>query len=586
VPQTRPELVGDFGMVASTHWLASAAGMGVLERGGNAADACAAAGFVLQVVEPHLNGPGGDVAILVWDEPAQRPVVICGQGVAPQAATIEAFDDLGLDLVPGNGLLPAVVPGAFGAWCLLVERYGTWPVRDVLEPAVHLAEAGHPLLTSAAAAIGRVSGMFRADWPTSAATWLAGDAIPAARSRFRNPALAATYRRVVAEAEARAAEPAAQWAAARDAWYRGFVADAVDRFCAATAVRDVSGGVHRALLRAADLAAWAPSIEDPVSLDYGGYTVFKTGPWGQGPVFLQQLTLLAEAGLAETEPLSADWVHLIIEATKLAFADREAWYGDPGFVDVPLEDLLWSPYTIERAAFMDAGASRKTRPGSPGGRRPKLPGREPRTARRGAGIGEPSHTGPCDTCHVDVVDRTGLMIAATPSGGWLHSSPTIPELGFCLGTRGQMFWLEDGLASSLRPGSRPRTTLSPSLAFRNGRPYLAFGTPGGDMQDQWSLHFFLNLVHGEHNLQQAVDAPEFHSLHMASSFYPRQAEPGRLVIEDRFPAETIAELRKRGHDVQVVDGWSLGRTTAVARDGEWLRAAANPRGAQAYAVGR
>jgi gamma-glutamyltranspeptidase/glutathione hydrolase len=279
-------------------------------------------------------------------------------------------------------------------------------------------------------------------------------------------------------------------------------------------------------------------------------------------------------------------VHVIIEASKLAFADREAWYGDPDFVDVPLEDLLWSPYTVERAAFMDAGASRKSRPGSPGGRRPKLPGRELRTARQGAGIGEPSHTGPRDTCHVDVVDRTGLMISATPSGGWLHSSPTIPELGFCLGARGQMFWLEDGLASSLRPGSRPRTTLSPSLALRDGRPYVAFGTPGGDMQDQWSLHFFLNLVHGEHNLQQAIDAPEFHSLHMASSFYPRQAEPGRLVIEDRFPAETIAELRKRGHDVQVVDGWSLGRTTAVARDGGWLRAAANPRGAQAYAVGR
>jgi gamma-glutamyltranspeptidase/glutathione hydrolase len=369
-------------------------------------------------------------------------------------------------------------------------------------------------------------------------------------------------------------------------WYRGFVADAVDEFCAATAVRDVSGGVHRALLTGADLAAWAPSIEDPVSLDYGSYTVFKTGPWGQGPVFLQQLALLAEAGLADSEPLSADWVHMIIEASKLAFADREAWYGDPDFVDVPLEDLLWSPYTVERAAYMDASASRRTRPGNPGGRRPKLPGGEPGAGRRGAGIGEPSHAGPSDTCHLDVVDRTGFMIAATPSGGWLQGSPTIPELGFCLGTRGQMFWLEDGLASSLRPGSRPRTTLSPSLALRDGRPYLAFGTPGGDMQDQWSLHFLLNLVHGELNLQQAIDAPEFHSLHMASSFYPRRAEPGRLVIEDRFPDETVAELRRRGHDVQVVDGWSLGRTTAVARDGEWLRAAANSRGAQAYAVGR
>jgi gamma-glutamyltranspeptidase/glutathione hydrolase len=469
VLQSRPELIGDFGMVASTHWLASAAGMSVLERGGNAADACAAAGFVLQVVEPHLNGPGGDVPILVWDEPAQRPVVICGQGVAPQAATIKVFEDLGLNLVPGTGMLPAVVPGAFGAWCLLVERYGTWPVRDVLEPAVHLAEAGHPLLATAAGAIDRVSGRFRADWPTSAAIWLPGDAVPAVESRFCNPTLAATYRRIVAEAEAGAVRSEAQWAAARDVWYRGFVAEAVDRFCATTAVRDVSGGIHHGLLTGADLDAWAPSFEDPVSFDYHDYTVFKAGPWGQGPVFLQQLALLAEAGLADTEPLSADWVHLIVEATKLAFADREAWYGDPDFVDVPMDDLLWSPYTVERTAYMDASASFKTRPGSPGGRRPKLPGQEPGVVRRGAAIGEPSHTGPRDTCHVDVVDRTGLMIAATPSGGWLQGSPTIPGLGFCLGTRGQMFWLEDGLASSLRPGARPRTTLSPSLALRRVR---------------------------------------------------------------------------------------------------------------------
>ena len=191
-----------------------------------------------------------------------------------------------------------------------------------------------------------------------------------------------------------------------------------------------------------------------------------------------------------------------------------------------------------------------------------------------------------DTCHLDVIDRHGNMIAATPSGGWLQSSPVIPELGFCLTTRGQMFWLEEGRPASLAPGKRPRTTLSPSLALRDGEPYMVFGTPGGDQQDQWSLHVFLRHVHFGMNLQEAIDAPAFHTEHAPSSFYPRDARLGHLALEERFPKSTVDELARRGHEVELRDGWSLGRVSAAAKEGPILKAAANPRHMQGYAIGR
>ncbi|MFI7227738.1 gamma-glutamyltransferase family protein [Nonomuraea angiospora] len=594
---TRPELTGDFGMVASTHWLASATGMGVLERGGNAFDAAVAAGFVLQVAEPHLNGPGGEVPILLWSEDEQKVSVVCGQGVAPAAATIERYTGLGLDIVPGTGLLAATVPGAFGGWMLMLERWGTWSLADVLAPAIHYAERGVPVLERIAATIASVEGLFTGDWPTSAATWLPGGRVPAAGSKLANPVLAETYRRVVAEAEAASSTREGQLAAARRAWYEGFVAEAIAEFCAKTAWRDSSGEAHGGLLTGDDLARWSASVEEPLAFDYRGHTVYKTRAWGQGPVFLQQLALLQGFDLDGMEFLGADYVHTVTEAAKLAFADREAWYGD---TDVPVSDLLSEAYNAERRKLVGARASFELRPGSPGGRAPRLPDYPaPGTAsdapgvsgaRSPQGVGEPTvardGTVKGDTCHLDVVDRWGNMVSATPSGGWLQSSPTIPELGFCLGTRAQMFWLQEGLPASLRPGTRPRTTLTPSFALRDGRPWLAFGTPGGDQQDQWSLNFFLAVVHGGLNLQEAIDAPMFHSEHFPSSFFPRGSRPGVLHVEDRVDAAVTAELRRRGHEVEVQGPWTLGRLSAVARDGEFLKAAANPRGAQGYAVGR
>jgi gamma-glutamyltranspeptidase/glutathione hydrolase len=592
---TRPELLGTQGMVASTHWLASATGMAVLERGGNAVDAAVAAGFVLQVVEPHLNGPGGDVPILVA-APSGDVDVYCGQGPTPAAATIEHYRDLGLDLVPGTGLLAAVVPGAFGAWTLLLEQRGTWRLRDVLEPAISYAADGFPLLPGTVATIRTVEQLFRDEWPTSAATYLTSSGTPAAGSRFRNPQLAATYRRVVEQAEAAANGREEQIAAARDVFYRGFVAEQIAQWCGTQEVMDTSGRRHGGLLDGDDLARWEPTVEAPVSVDYAGLTIHKTGPWGQGPVMLQQLQLLSGFDLDAMGHLSVDYVHTVVECAKLAFADREAWYGDPAYVDVPLEALLSAAYADERRALVADSASYDLRPGTPDGRPPRLPalatdgGARPAVTADGAGeptvLGDGTTRG--DTCHVDVVDKDGMMVSATPSGGWLQSSPVIPQLGFCLGSRAQMMWLEPGLPSSLAGGRRPRTTLTPSLATRDGVPYLAFGTPGGDQQDQWSLAFLLAHVHGGLDLQAAIDAPMFHSEHFPSSFYPRQASPGRLVVEGRLPAEVVAALQARGHDAQVGGAWSQGRLSAVGRDADtgFLKAAANPRGMQGYAVGR
>jgi gamma-glutamyltranspeptidase/glutathione hydrolase len=588
---TRPEIRGTFGAVASTHWLASAVGMSMLEKGGNAFDAAAAAGFTLQVVEPHLNGPLGEAPILIWDEAKGRSAVICGQGVAPAAATIAHFRGLGLELIPGNGLLAATVPGAFAAWIRLLRDWGTLPLADILAPAIGYAENGYPVVGRIAETIGAIAPLFRREWPSSAAVYLPQGEPPQPGRLFRNRALAATWRRVLAEAGGGDRERRLEHA--RAVWYRGFVAAAIDDFCRREAVLDASGRRHHGLLTGDDMARWEAPVEAPVTLDYHGWTVAKGGPWSQGPVLLQALALLQGFDLDGLDPLGPDFVHVVVECLKLAFADREAWYGDPDFVDVPLATLLSAAYNDARRRLVGERASLELRPGRPDGRLPRvLVGRV--TAGGDAGLGEPTVGGlgvaAGDTCHVDVVDRWGNMVSATPSGGWLQSSPVIPELGFCLGTRLQMCWLEEGLPASLAPGKRPRSTLSPSLAWRDGEPSLAFGTPGGDQQDQWSLLLLLHHIHHGMNLQQAIDCPAFHTGHLPSSFYPRAMQAGLVALEDRFPEATCRALAERGHRLVRGAAWSEGRLSACAReaspDGMILKAAANPRGMQGYAVGR
>jgi gamma-glutamyltranspeptidase/glutathione hydrolase len=589
---TRPEIAGTFGVVASTHWLASQCGMAVLERGGNAFDAAAAVGFVLQVAEPHLNGPGGDAPIILHDARSRKQHVVCGQGVSPAAATLEKFEQLGVDLIPATGLLPAVVPGAFDAWCLMLRNWGTWELPDVLSFAIGYARNGVHIVPRISATIESVRPLFEKEWTSSAAVYLPGGRVPSPGSLFARPALAATYERICREATGSSRE--ARIDAARNAWYRGFIAEAVDRFFSGHEVLDVSGRRHPGLLSGDDFARWSATIEAPLSYPYRNYTVLKCGPWSQGPVFLQQLALLGGFDLDQLDPLSAEFIHVVVECAKLAYADREAYYGDPNFVRIPLDTLLCDEYNAGRRGLVGDTASMELRPG-------KVPGFEPvvdhgAALRAGllpdaAGAGEPtvSRLGVigADTCHVDVIDRHGNIVSATPSGGWLQSSPVIPELGFPMGTRGQMFWLKPGLPNSLAPGKRPRTTLSPSFALRDGKPWMAFGTPGGEQQDQWSLIMFLRMVHYNMSIQEAIDAPSFHTEHWPSSFWPRVARPGKVMIEGRYRPGVLHDLLQRGHKAEQGEDWSEGRLSGarIEPDGQMF-AGANPRGAQGYAVGR
>lgn len=590
---TRPEIEGTFGVVTSTHWIATAVGMATLEKGGNAFDAAVATAFALQVVEPHLNGPGGDVPVIVYDVNRGAPEVICGQGPAPAAATIAHFRSLGLDMVPGTGLLAACVPGMFDTWMMLLRDYGTLRVADVLAPAIGYARNGHPLVERATATIAMVEGLFRDHWPTSAAVYLPGGNIPQPGTMFTNGALAETYARVLREAESAGGDRVAQIEQARRTWSQGFVAEAIDRFCRTQDVMDVTGEPHRGLLTGGDMANWQAHVEAPLTYAYGRYTVCKAGIWSQGPVLLQQLALLKGYELDGLDPAGAEFIHLQVECAKLAFADRESFYGDPDFVEVPVETLLSDRYNAERRKLVTDRASLDLRPGSIAGFGAVVAMRRAEGARAAVGsfgAGEPTvgRLGEVrgDTVHFDIVDAAGNMVSATPSGGWLQSSPVIPDLGFGLGTRAQMFWLDESHPAALAPGKRPRTTLSPTMALRDGEAYLAWGSPGGDQQDQWTTQFFLRHVHAGMNLQEAIDAPAWHSEHFPISFWPRTARPGVLVVESRMPEATIKDLRARGHEIEVGPAWSEGRLTAASRLGPRRRAAANPRGMQGYAAGR
>jgi gamma-glutamyltranspeptidase/glutathione hydrolase len=593
---TRPEIAGSFGVVASTHWIASQVAMAVLERGGNAFDAAAAGGFTLQVVEPHLNGPGGDCPIIIHEATSGAQTVICGQGVAPAGLTVaHVKDHLGLDLIPGTGLLAAMVPGAFDAWALMLRDHGTMTLREVLSYAIGYARRGVHYVPRIIATLSGVRPLFEAFWPTSAALWLR-DGGPQEGRLWANPTLAETWERLLREAEAAGTDRIAQIDAARNAWYGGFVAEAIDKFFRSNEILDASGRRHRGVLTADDMARWRAGKEAPLRRDYRGTTLLKCGVWSQGPTMLQTMALLEGFDVAGMDPLGERFIHTVVECLKLSFADREKFYGDPDFVQVPIETLLSAAYADERRRLIGETASMELRAGDIPGFDHPAPDLAAAVARaeirtRAPGVGEPTvarlGASGGDTCHIDVIDRQGNMVSATPSGGWLQSSPTIPELGFCLGTRGQMFWLDETLPNGLKPGKRPRTTLSPAMALKDGRPWMSFGTPGGEQQDQWQPIMFARMVDHAMTIQQAIDAPSFHTEHCISSFWPRDAKPGKVVIEGRYPADVATALRDRGHKLEIGGEWSEGRLTGARQEADGqLFAGANPRGMQGYAVGR
>ena len=557
-------------MSASTHWLATAAAQAVLERGGNAFDAAVAGAFVLHVVEPHLNGPGGDMTgvFVTADEP-DRPVVLMGQGPAPAAATVEHYLAEGLDLVPGSGALAAAVPAAVDAWLLLLRDHGTWELDAVLDFAIGYARDGHPMLGTgrhhdccrgravpdALANLGRTLDARRAD-SRRRANWCGTLRMPGPCSGWSG--------RVPPLPHGRRGSMRPGASGGRGSWPRPWWTPSGSRTGTppARTTRACSPWLTwRASRPGTSLPPqWSSADTRSPRPDLGGRVrrCCRPSPCWTG----------FEDGYLD--PSTELGVHTILEAQKLALADREAYYGD---TDVPLDYLLSAEYCAARRALIGERASHEFRPGTVPGRVPYLPPLRTaytppalaagRPAAAGSGVGEPTvaPTGETrgDTCHIDVVDRWGNMVSATPSGGWLQSSPAIPELGFCLGTRLQMTWLEPGTPSTLTPGKRPRTTLTPTLVLRDGAAVTALGSPGGDQQDQWQLPYLLRTIVGGYSPQQAIDAPTFHTTSMPGSFWPRTWEPGGAVVEDRLGEHVIAGLERRGHVVTRAGGWTLGR---------------------------
>jgi gamma-glutamyltranspeptidase/glutathione hydrolase len=549
--------------------------MDMLRAGGNAIDAGVAMGFCLAVLEPHLNGIAGESPILIHHARSGRTVAISGQGTAPHAATIEWFHGRGMSLIPGDGLTAATVPSQVSNWLTALMRFGTMPLKTVLAPALDLARSGFAMYHGLRRCIAANQQRFREEWPGSAAVYLPGGQVPEWGDRFRNPRWARTFEHLIDAAAGVRGGRIPGLEVAHDCFYRGPIAEEIAAFCRDHRFRDASGQENPGLLTYRDLAGFHARVEEPVAIDYRGLDVYKCGPWSQGPVFLQMLRLLEGFDLPSLGHNTPDYIHTWSECAKLAFADREFYYGDPDFVSVPLERLLSREYAEERRGLIDPRhASLLLRPGDAG----------PRPLRLILGD-EQSYNG--DTTHLDCIDAEGNMIAATPSGSWIQSSPVIPSLGFPLGTRGQMFSLDPEHPNALAPGKRPRTTLTPSLVLREGRPWMVFGTPGGDQQDQWTLQFFLNVVEFGMSIQEALDAPTFHSQHFPSSFYPRAQFPGRLVAEGRIAPETLNDLRRRGHDVQVAGDWANGRVLAIRTDPDrgLIFGGASPRIETGYSIG-
>lgn len=569
-----PLIIGRHAVLAAEHYLSAAAGARMFAAGGNAIDAAVAATFVEGVVNPHLHTIGGEAPMLIYWAEARRVISVNGNMAAPRRATISHYqNELKLDLVPGEGLLAAGVPAALHALLTALARFGTLTLAEVLEPALALCEEGFPMhpglsgdpasadqLGGAGAAIALNARKFVEQWPSSGRLYMPGGKVPAPGDIIRNPALAKCLRRLIeAEAAAGRAGREAALAAAIERFYRGDIAREIVEWSRA----------GDGLLEAEDLASFATRLEEPLAVDYRGARVFKCRPWSQGPVFLQQLRLLEGFDLRAMGHNSTDYIHTLVEASKLAFADREAYYADPQFVPVPIEGLLSTGYAEVRRALIDSRrASMEQRPG------------DPVRMRALGGQAGPARSWGGGTIHVAAADRRGNMIAVTASGAWIASSPVIEALGFPLGSRMQTFYLDERHPNALSPGKRPRTTLSPTIALRDDQPYLAFGTPGGDQQDQWSLQFFLNVIDFGMDLQEAIEAPKFSTGHFPSSFYPHSASPGLLRLESRIAEPVREELSARGHTVKVQPPYSEGRVLAVEVDRERasLRAAADPRG--------
>ena len=593
---TRPVIMGTRGVVTSGHYLASAAGIRIMEQGGNAIDAAAAMGFCLNLLEPHQNGIGGEVPTLVYSAKERKPYAISGMGWAPKAFTIDWCREQGIDLIPGDGYLPACVPAVVDTWATAVARFGTMGFSQVLQPAIELAENGFPVYEGLHSYLSDNFAKFTERYPTTAKVYCLRGRVPKVGEVFRNPDFA-NMLRMMCRAEDNACHKGrvAAIEAARDVFYKGEIAERIVKFISSNPVEDASGSAHTGLLSYEDFADWSATVEEPVTFNYRGLDVHKCPPWTQGPVFLQQLAILEGYDLKKQGHNSAEYLHTWIESAKLAFADREAYYGDPLFDDVPLDVLLSREYAAVRRDLVGATASMEMRPGDPGNGVPPYDTLNvAEDNRRALGLAarhvpelDMTETHEGDTTQLDAVDWEGNMVASTTSGGGVGNSPLIAGLGFPLSTRGQMFYLNSHRPNALAPRKRPRTTLTPSLVTRRGEPFMVFGTPGGDSQEQTTQQFFLNYIEFGMNIQEALDAPTVRSHHFPSSFYPRHAYPGRVMVESRIPREVLAELERKGHQIELDGEWRGGKVLAIHYNAESgvISGGASPKGNIGYAIG-
>lgn len=593
---TRPVIMGTRRVVTSGHYLATAAGFRIMEQGGNAVDAAAAMSFCLNFLEPQSNGIGGEVPTLIYAAKEKKVFAISGMGWSPKAFTIDWCRENGIDLIPGDGYLPACVPAMVDTWAIALARFGTMSFAQVLQPAIELSENGFPVYSGLHNSLENSLQKYTEVYPTTGEIYCPNGRAPDVGEILNNPDLASVLKLMCrAEKEAQQKGRSAAIEAARDLFYKGEIAHRIIDFITNSPVQDASGATHTGLLSYEDMAEWHATVEDPVTFNYRGLDVHKCSSWTQGPVFLQQLAILERFDLKRLGHNSADYLHTLMECAKLAFADREAYYGDPLFDEVPFDVLLSKGYGAERCKLIGRRSSLEMRPGDIGRGIPSyatVPVAEDNClalnikARsvRDLGLGH-AHVG--DTTHLDAVDREGNMVAATPSGGWIRSSPIIKGLGFPLGTRGQMFYLNPSRPNALVPRKRPRATLTPSLVTKKGEPFMVFGTPGGDTQDQFSLQFFLNYVEFGMNIQEALDAPTVYTAHFPSSFYPRSAFPGRVLVEERIAQKTIAALKRRGHEVHILDGWENGKVMGIRYDKERgvILGGVSPRKNIGYALG-
>jgi gamma-glutamyltranspeptidase / glutathione hydrolase len=553
---TRPVVSGMHGVMAAGHPLVSMAGMRMLLSGGNAFDAAAAAGFAAAVVEPTASYTlFGECVAMVYDARRRERVAMSGQGTAPAAATIDAFRRRGLDRIPTgpgpNAHLSFTVPGAVDAYLTLLETFGTKSVREVLGPAVEYAERGFPMYEymHRMLAIAETRAQFALYPPGGDAVFYPDGRAPRVGERFVQPALAATLQRLV-DADT-TGDRRAGIAAARGRFHRGDVAALIGAFS------EACGG----LLRASDLAGYRAQLEPPLSTMFAGREILGQGAWTQGPILMQALGMLATQDLRALGHNSARYIHVVSESLKLAFADRERYYGD--VPTVPLGELLAPRYLAERAALI-----RRDR---------AIPAAPPPGTLRVAAAPSPTPAAVDGTTHIAAIDGQGNMIALTPSGGVFRKSAFSPALGCTLSTRSEMFVLEDGHPNALAPGKRPRTTLVSYLICDDGVPVMTVGCPGGDDQAQANLQIILNLLLFGMNPQQAVEAPRFATQTLVNSFYPRAYKPGQLNVEAAIPESTRAELQALGHTVVEIGACGIGAIVTRRDPDGVLSAGADPR---------